>query len=73
MKINFQKFTSENGQSLAEYALVVGLMSVIVIALFMSLGPQIYDALHDAIDEDTQQKAEDQLKNELDGDTTNGN
>ncbi len=58
-------FFGENGQSLAEYALVVGLMSVVLIAVFVLLAPQIYEALHDAIEEDTAREAEEQMEDTL--------
>ncbi len=65
MKLDFSDIFSEKGQSLPEYALVVALMSVIVIAVFILLGPQIYDAVHNAVDEETAGEAERQLEESL--------
>ncbi|MGM0380831.1 MAG: hypothetical protein ACQEP7_02495 [bacterium] len=70
MKFILNFFSSEIGQSLPEYALVVGLMSSIVFAVFIVLGPQIYDAVHKPIDQNTGPEAQQQLKKDLEADTT---
>lgn len=39
MKNFFKK--NENGQGMVEYGLIIGLVAVIVVAIFIALGPQI--------------------------------
>lgn len=43
--------SSERGQGMVEYGLIVGLIAIIVIAVFVALGPQITDMFQQTVDE----------------------
>lgn len=44
-------FTSdEDGQGMVEYGLIVGLIAIIVIAVFVALGPQINNMFTNVVD-----------------------
>ena len=45
-------FAAEEGQGMVEYGLIVGLIAIIVIAVFVALGPQIMELFEDALDVD---------------------
>jgi|GEM_PF-705510 len=45
-------FAVEEGQGMVEYGLIVGLIAIIVIAVFVALGPQIMELFEDALDVD---------------------
>jgi pilus assembly protein Flp/PilA len=36
-----QSNNQENGQGIVEYGLIIGLIAVIIVAIFVALGPQI--------------------------------
>lgn len=44
-------FSSEQGQGMVEYGLIVGLIAIIVIAVFVALGPQITNMFQQTVDE----------------------
>ncbi|MEW5767514.1 MAG: Flp family type IVb pilin [bacterium] len=39
----------EEGQGMVEYGLIIGLIAVIVVAVFIALGPQIRDLFSDTV------------------------
>lgn len=41
----------ESGQGMVEYGLIVGLIAIIVIAVFVALGPQIRNMFQNTVDE----------------------
>lgn len=41
----------ESGQGMVEYGLIVGLIAIIVIAVFVALGPQIRNMFSETVDE----------------------
>lgn len=43
--------SSESGQGMVEYGLIVGLIAIIVIAVFVALGPQITEMFQQTVDE----------------------
>ena len=43
----------ESGQGMVEYGLIIGLIAIIVIAVFVALGPQIKNMFDDAVDDET--------------------
>lgn len=43
--------SSERGQGMVEYGLIVGLIAIIVIAVFVALGPQITEMFQQTVDE----------------------
>lgn len=43
--------SSESGQGMVEYGLIVGLIAIIVIAVFVALGPQITNMFQQTVDE----------------------
>ena len=40
----------ESGQGMVEYGLIIGLIAIIVIAVFVALGPQIKNMFANAVD-----------------------
>ena len=40
----------EGGQGMVEYGLIIGLIAIIVIAVFVALGPQIKNMFTNAVD-----------------------
>ncbi len=42
-------FKDERGQGMVEYGLIIGLIAIIVIAVFVALGPQIKDMFSNAV------------------------
>ncbi len=40
----------ERGQGMVEYGLIIGLIAIIVIAVFVALGPQIKNMFTNAVD-----------------------
>jgi pilus assembly protein Flp/PilA len=46
-------FTPEEGQGMVEYGLIVGLIAIIVIAVFVALGPQITALFEETVDTNT--------------------
>ena len=52
MKRLIQRFiTEEEGQGVVEYGLIIGLIAVIVVAVFIALGPQIKRLFTGAVEE----------------------
>ncbi len=45
----FEKLTNEKGQGMVEYALIIGLVAVVVIAVLVLLGPAISDQFQSII------------------------
>ena len=45
--------TDESGQGMVEYGLIVGLIAIIVIAVFVALGPQIRNMFQQTVDEES--------------------
>jgi len=45
------KLTNEKGQGMVEYALIIGLVSIAVIAVLVLLGPEIRDLFQRVVDE----------------------
>ncbi len=44
-------FADERGQGMVEYGLIIGLIAIIVIAVFVALGPQIKNMFTNAVDQ----------------------
>ncbi|MDI6793205.1 MAG: Flp family type IVb pilin [bacterium] len=42
----------EEGQGMVEYGLIIGLVAVIVVVVFIALGPKIQTMFEDTIDDD---------------------
>jgi pilus assembly protein Flp/PilA len=40
-KVLCRKIRSEKGQGLVEYGLIIGLIAIIVVAVFIAIGPQL--------------------------------
>jgi len=59
-------FTHEEGQGMVEYGLIVGLIAIIVIAVFVALGPQITRLFTDVIDENAMEDAQTDLETAID-------
>lgn len=57
------EFTSdeESGQGMVEYGLIVGLIAIIVIAVFVALGPQIRGMFENTVDEESVGEGNQQL------------
>lgn len=52
MGVYFKGFLSkEEGQGMVEYALIIGLIAIVVIAALVLLGPQIRDIFQNITDE----------------------
>lgn len=49
---------NERGQGMVEYGLIVGLISIVVIAVFVALGPEIADMFTEATASDTLQEGQ---------------
>jgi len=45
-------FKDERGQGMVEYGLIIGLIAIIVIAVFVALGPQIKDMFSNAVSDE---------------------
>lgn len=45
--------SDEDGQGMVEYGLIVGLIAIIVIAVFVALGPQINSMFTNVVDENS--------------------
>jgi len=45
--------SDEEGQGMVEYGLIVGLIAIIVIAVFVALGPQINNMFSNVVDEES--------------------
>jgi pilus assembly protein Flp/PilA len=52
MKLNYLKslFSRNEGQGMVEYALLIGLIAIVVIAVLVFLGPAIADQFQEIID-----------------------
>ncbi len=55
----------EEGQGMVEYGLIVGLIAIIVIAVFVALGPQITALFEETVDPDTLEEGQEELEREL--------
>ena len=50
LKLFLGQFKKEDGQGMVEYALLIGLIAVVVIAVLVLLGPAIANLFSDIID-----------------------
>lgn len=48
----------EGGQGMVEYGLIIGLIAIIVIAVFVALGPQIKNLFANAVDSNSLSKSQ---------------
>lgn len=55
----------EDGQGMVEYGLIVGLIAIIVIAVFVALGPQIQSMFTDVASGNTMEEGQDDLENAM--------
>ncbi len=53
----------ESGQGMVEYGLIVGLIAIIVIAVFVALGPQINSMFGEAVSDNAVGNAQNQVDN----------
>ncbi|MFP4686478.1 MAG: Flp family type IVb pilin [bacterium] len=58
-------FTVEKGQGMVEYGLIVGLIAIIVIAVFVALGPQLTALFEETVDTETLTDAQSDLESEI--------
>jgi pilus assembly protein Flp/PilA len=56
----------ESGQGMVEYGLIVGLIAIIVIAVFVALGPQINSMFSDAVSDESINDAQGEVENAID-------
>lgn len=64
MKKLIQRFiTEEEGQGVVEYGLIIGLIAVIVVAVFIALGPQIKRLFTGAVSEGHIEAMQDTMAN----------
>ncbi len=71
IKSLFTPVTPEEGQGMVEYGLIVGLIAIIVIAVFVALGPQITALFEETVDTNTLNQGQTDLQNAIDSaDTT---
>lgn len=59
----------ESGQGMVEYGLIVGLIAIIVIAVFVALGPQINSMFEDSVSEESVNEAQTEIKDSMESDT----
>ncbi|MGM0380496.1 MAG: Flp family type IVb pilin [bacterium] len=60
----------EEAQGMVEYGLIVGLIAIIVIAVFVALGPQITALFEETVDTQTLEEGQTELDAAMNGDTT---
>lgn len=53
--------SDENGQGMVEYGLIVGLIAIIVIAVFVAIGPQIRNMFTNTVDENSVSEGQSQI------------
>ena len=65
--MNFVKsfLKDESGQGMVEYGLIIGLIAVIVVAVFVALGPQIKKMFSSTVDSETIGKGQAALSEEM--------
>lgn len=56
--MNVHTFEGEQGQGMVEYGLIVGLISIVVIAVFIGLGPQVLNIFESWASDDNLNEAE---------------
>ncbi|RMH59902.1 MAG: Flp family type IVb pilin [Candidatus Hydrogenedentota bacterium] len=54
--IDIREITEESGQGMVEYGLIIGLIAIIVIAVFVALGGPLKTMFQDAVSTDTMGK-----------------
>lgn len=54
-------FRNEKGQGMVEYGLIIGLIAIIVLAVFIALGPQIKNMFSATVSNETLNVAQQQL------------
>lgn len=59
--------SDESGQGMVEYGLIVGLIAIIVIAVFVALGPQISNMFENTVDEESVGEGQDAISSEIYG------
>lgn len=57
--------SDESGQGMVEYGLIVGLIAIIVIAVFVAIGPQIESMFTNTVDEESVGEGQDQLSSAI--------
>lgn len=57
--------SDESGQGMVEYGLIVGLIAIIVIAVFVALGPQINNMFENTVDEESVGEGQDSISSEI--------
>lgn len=57
--------SDESGQGMVEYGLIVGLIAIIVIAVFVALGPQISNMFENTVDEESVGEGQDAISSEI--------
>lgn len=60
----------ESGQGMVEYGLIVGLITTIVITVFVALGPQINLMFGEAVSDQSINEAEAEVQNAIEFDNT---
>lgn len=64
---SLQEFSAsdESGQGMVEYGLIVGLIAIIVIAVFVALGPQINNMFSNTVDENSVSEGQSQISSAI--------
>ncbi|MBU1487892.1 Flp family type IVb pilin [bacterium] len=58
-------FRNEKGQGMVEYGLIIGLIAIIVLAVFIALGPQIKAMFAETVSNETVSTAQNKLETEM--------